>query len=73
MRWTSFITQCSSIAFDQQHKPRTVLVFRHTRDEVMPRSQEETDQEQPMLTNMPIYIKHITVLIIGVGGVCRLW
>ena len=40
----------------------------------MPRSQEETDQEQPMLTNkfIPIYIKRITVLIIRVKGVCRL-
>ena len=42
-----------SIAFDQQHKPFSILVFLCTSDEVMPRSQEETNQEHPTLTNTP--------------------
>ena len=59
-----------SIAFDQRHKP--FLVFWGTSDEVTPQSQEETDQEQPMLTNTPNSWQITTKVY--VEGVCRhLW
>ena len=57
MRSSAFIAALSvpSIAVDQQHKhfPFWFLIFWRASDEVLPRSQEETNQEEAMVTNTP--------------------